>query len=460
MSFTSWQFATFAVVVFAVYYLPFVRGYQVQWLVFSSLFFYGYGQPELLPLLALAVLGSYLFLILAFENRAVFLPLGIAFNLALLGFFKYKFLFLDLKAPVLVDNAAIDFLLRLPLPIGISFFVFHNISLLVDLTRSKASRPPLADVFLYIIFFPQLVAGPITRAENFMPQIRPKFLKDVAFVDAAQWIVSGLFFKLYVANNLNTMTAYLDYPQYQVLNPDDRWTLLFLYSFQIYADFFGYSAIALGLGLLFGYRLPVNFDLPYVSLSFSEFWTRWHISLSNWLRTYLYIPLGGNRRGRARTYLNLMIVMGLGGLWHGAAFGYLAWGLLHGLLLVIERPFLPLIERLSQRAPALRAVMVPIQVMVVFLCVSFAWVFFKLPNFGHAMDFASGLFADHSIGAGPRIYRSLVLIYTLPVVLQHFVQWQKIEPYLKGIQPYLYGAMAVLALVEAGADTAFIYFQF
>jgi len=460
MSFTSWQFATFAVVVFAVYYLPFVRGYQVQWLVFSSLFFYGYGQPELLPLLALAVLGSYLFLILAFENRAVFLPLGIAFNLALLGFFKYKFLFLDPSSPALTGVAPLDFLLRLPLPIGISFFVFHNISLLVDLTIKGRKRPDLASVFLYIIFFPQLVAGPITRAENFMPQIRPKFLKDVAFVDAAQWIVSGLFFKLYVANNLNTMTAYLDYPQYQVLNPDDRWTLLFLYSFQIYADFFGYSAIALGLGLLFGYRLPVNFDLPYVSLSFSEFWTRWHISLSNWLRTYLYIPLGGNRRGRARTYLNLMIVMGLGGLWHGAALGYLAWGLLHGLLLVVERPFLPLIERLSQRAPALRAVMVPIQVMVVFLCVSFAWVFFKLPNFGHAMDFASGLFADHSIGAGPRIYRSLVLIYTLPVVLQHFVQWQKIEPYLKGIQPYLYGAMAVLALVEAGADTAFIYFQF
>ena len=460
MSFTSWQFAIFAVIVFAVYYLPFVRGYQVHWLVFCSLFFYGYGQSELLPLLAVAVLGSYLFLILAFENRAVFLPLGIAFNLALLGFFKYKFLFLDPSSPTLTRVAPLDFLLRLPLPIGISFFVFHNISLLVDLTGRGRKRPDLASVFLYIIFFPQLVSGPITRPENFMPQIKPKFLKDVGFVEAAQWIVMGFFFKLYVANNLNTMTANLDYPLYQVLNPDDRWTLLFLYSFQIYADFFGYTAIALGLGLLFGYRLPINFNLPYVSRSFSEFWTRWHMSLSSWLRTYLYIPLGGNRHGRARTYLNLMIVMGLGGLWHGAALGYLAWGLLHGLFLVIERPFLPVIERLSQRAPALRAVMVPIQVMVVFFCVSFAWIFFKLPNFGHAMDFASGLFADHSIGPGPRIYRSLVLIYTLPVLMQHLVQWEKVEPYLKVVQPYLYGAMAVLALVEAGADTAFIYFQF
>ena len=131
------------------------------------------------------------------------------------------------------------------------------------------------------------------------------------------------------------------FPLYETLQTQDRWLLVFLYSYQIYADFFGYSAIAIGLALLFGYRLPINFNLPYICHSFSEFWTRWHISLSNWLRTYLYIPLGGNRRGTARTYLNLMIVMGLGGLWHGAGLSYLMWGLLHGLLLVIERPILP-----------------------------------------------------------------------------------------------------------------------
>jgi alginate O-acetyltransferase complex protein AlgI len=458
MSFTSWQFAVFAVAVFAVYYLPPVRNYQVQWLVFASLFFYGYGQPELLALLAVAVLGTYLFLILAFENRAVWLPAGIVFNLALLAFFKYKFLFID-SSSTLTGFASLDFLLRLPLPIGISFFVFHNISLLVDLTRKARARPDLAGVFLYIIFFPQLVSGPITRAEMFMPQINPKFLLDVDFVEATKWIVIGFFFKLYVANNLNTMTTYLDYPQYQLLNPQDRWTLVILYSFQIYADFFGYSSIALGLGLLFGYRLPINFDRPYASRSFSEFWRRWHISLSSWLRTYLYIPLGGNRHGRLRTYLNLMIAMGLGGLWHGAALGYLAWGLLHGLLLVIERPLLPMLERLSKiRAfqPGLDAC----RVLVVFACVSFAWVFFKLPDVGHAMSFASGMFTDQSIGPGPRIYRSLVLIYALPVLLQHMVFWRRLEPVAATLQPYLYGAMGVLALVDAGADTSFIYFQF
>jgi alginate O-acetyltransferase complex protein AlgI len=312
MTFTSWQFGLFVAIVFGAYYLPALAAFQTQLLVFASLFFYGYGQPELLPLLAVAVFGTYLFLILALRNRSVWLPVGIVFNLALLAFFKYKFLFIEPTSSGLTGAGPIDILLRLPLPIGISFFVFHNISLLVDLTRQKTA-PSLAEVFLYIIFFPQLVSGPITRAEMFMPQIKRKYLADVPFVEAAKWILIGFFFKLYVANNLNEMTSYMDFPRYETLQTQDRWLLIFLYSYQIYADFFGYSAIAIGLALLFGYRLPVNFDLPYISKSFSEFWSRWHMSLSNWLRTYLYVPLGGNRLGAFRTYLNLMIVMGLGG---------------------------------------------------------------------------------------------------------------------------------------------------
>jgi len=169
MTFTSWQFGVFVAIVFGAYYLPPFRTLQIQLLVIASLFFYGYGQPELLPLLAVAVFGTYLFLILALRNRPIWLPIGIAFNVALLAFFKYKLLFVEPAAASLVSIAPIDFLLRLPLPIGISFFVFHNISLLVDLTRQKSAAPDLKSVFLYIIFFPQLVSGPITRAEMFMP---------------------------------------------------------------------------------------------------------------------------------------------------------------------------------------------------------------------------------------------------------------------------------------------------
>jgi alginate O-acetyltransferase complex protein AlgI len=459
MTFTSWQFGVFVAAVFGAYYLPAFKALQVQVLVIASLFFYGYGQPELLPLLAVAVVGTYLFLILAFQNRQVWLPIGIAFNLVLLAFFKYKFLFVDPTSPALAGATPIDFLLKLPLPIGISFFVFHNVSLLVDLTKTKVVRPDLTSVFLYIIFFPQLVSGPITRAEMFMPQIKPKYLADIPFVEAAKWILTGFFFKLYVANNLNTMTSYMDFPFYEMVRNSDRWLLVLLYSYQIYADFFGYSSIAIGLALLFGYRLPVNFNVPYIAESFGDFWTRWHISLSTWLRTYLYIPLGGNRLGRARTFFNLMTVMGLGGLWHGVALSYLAWGLLHGFLLVIERPFLSFLEGLSRNRTLGHAITTS-RILFVFTCVSLAWVFFKLPNVDHALSFFGGMFIDHPVANPIRIYRSIALIYALPVILQHLIPRDWCGTFRQALEPYLYGLMAVLTVAEAGPDTAFIYFQF
>ena len=443
MTFTSWQFGIFVAVVFGVYYLPALRALQVQLLVVASLFFYSYGQPELLPLLAVAVFGTYLFLILALRNRSIWLPMGIAFNLALLAFFKYKFLFVDATSSALVGEAPIDFLLRLPLPIGISFFVFHNISLLVDLTKQK-DAPSLASVFLYIIFFPQLVSGPITRAGMFIPQIGPKFLSDVQYVDAARWILIGYFFKLYVANNLNEMTFYMSFPLYETLQTQDRWLLVFLYSYQIYADFFGYSAIAIGLGMLFGYRLPINFNLPYTSKSFSEFWTRWHISLSSWLRTYLYVPLGGNRHGSFRTYLNLMTVMGLGGLWHGAGLSYLMWGLLHGLLLVIERPFIRRLQSID--SAAFRAT----RISFVFVCVTMLWIFFRLPNFDHAISYLSGMFMPSTNPNPPKLFYNLALLYSLPVMIQHLVSRSLLEGKLRSAEPYLYGSMAALTYLEAG----------
>lgn len=450
MTFISWKFGVFVAVVFCAYYLTPLRRFQVQLLVAASVFFYGFGQPGLLPLLLVAVLGTYLFLVLAVRNRARWMPMGIAFNLALLAFFKYKFLFIDTAH---LNNATpADFLLRLPLPIGISFFVFHNISLLVDLTREE-SPPSLVNAFLYIIFFPQLVSGPITRAGMFMPQIVPKRVGDVDFVQAAKWIVVGYFFKLFVANNLNEMTSYMDFPLYETLRTQDRWLLIFLYSYQIYADFFGYSAIALGLGLLFGYRLPVNFNLPYTSASFSEFWDRWHISLSNWLKTYLYIPLGGNRHGTGRTYLNLMIVMTLGGLWHGASLSYALWGLLHGLLLVIERPFLALFRG---PGPAVRGV----RAGAVFLCVTMLWIFFKLPDFTHALAYLHGMFVPSGNPNPTKLFYNLALLYSLPVIIQHLRFGAFVSASLQRWDPYLYGMIAALAFLDAGPDAAFIYFQF
>jgi alginate O-acetyltransferase complex protein AlgI len=460
MTFTSWPFAALVVVVFGAYHVPALRAYQVQLLVLASLFFYGFGQPELLPLLATAVFGTYLSLRLSLRNRAVWLPIGIIFNLGLLAFFKYKFLIIDPAQPTLSTIPVIDFLLRLPLPIGISFFVFHNISLLVDMSRRGQPAPDLRSVFLYIIFFPQLVSGPITRAENFLPQIKPKFLADVPVVEAAKWIVAGYFFKLYVANNLNEMTGYMAFPYYELVRTKDKWLLVFLYSYQIYADFFGYSAIAVGLGLLFGYRLPVNFNLPYISQSFAEFWTRWHMSLSNWLKTYLYIPLGGNRCGSLRTKLNLIIVMGLGGLWHGAGFSYLMWGAMHGILLVLERPLLPALEKLAINRPWLIPAMRAVRMTFVFVCVSLLWIFFKLPDFAHATSYLTGMFSDNADPNPAKFFNSLALIYSLPVILQHFCRTLPASPAGRAVEPFVYGLMIALMIVEAGPDTSFIYFQF
>jgi alginate O-acetyltransferase complex protein AlgI len=257
-----------------------------------------------------------------------------------------------------------------------------------------------------------------------------------------------------VANNLNEFTSYMDFPLYETLQPADRWLLVILYSYQIYADFFGYSAIAIGLGLLFGYRLPINFNLPYIAASFSEFWTRWHMSLSNWLRTYLYIPLGGNRHGRGRTYFNLMMVMGLGGLWHGAGLSYLMWGLMHGLLLVVERPLLGRLDKTD--STVLRA----IRIALVFFCVTMLWIFFKLPNFDHAVSYLGGMFAPGRNPNPPKLFYALALLYALPVILQHLRAGALMEGRLKTWEPFLYGAMLALSYVEAGPETSFIYFQF
>ena len=302
MIFTSWWFLIFLLPVLVIYYWPPLRERQVSILVIASLVFYSLGQFELLPILLITVLVSFVCLQQVLKGARRALIIGIVFNLAILSFFKYKFLFIG-QGWNLTGYSTIDYFFLLPLPIGISFFVFHNISMLVDFYSKKNSvgEATLKNSFLYIIFFPQLVSGPITRANAFFPQIVPKYFTDIEIVSAARWLIAGYFMKLYCANNLGQFTALMQDSHAFSLLPIDRVFLVLMYSFQIYADFFGYSAIAIGLALLFGYRLPENFRRPYLATSFSDFWTRWHISLSNWLRNYLYIPLGGNRMGGALT---------------------------------------------------------------------------------------------------------------------------------------------------------------
>ncbi|MEI9985453.1 MAG: MBOAT family O-acyltransferase [Aliidongia sp.] len=284
--------------------------------------------------------------------------LGVAGNLLVLGFFKYKSLVLPASPPQ--PHGLLGAILWAGLPIGISFYTFHGISLIVDTYRDPAPLvgatgrrfgTHLSKTLLYMSFFPQLVADRSPRQVPVSADRRQRF-SAIEWQPALDNLVRGYFLKSVLADNLAQFTAPMTTPA--AWNVDSAYHLsamMLAYSAQIYADFAGYSLIALGLARLLGYRLPQNFDNPYLAASFAEFWRRWHMSLSSWLRDYLYIPLGGNRRGALRTYANLFIVMALGGLWHGAAWKFAVWGIWHGVALMAERA---LGEHLPRLDPASR----------------------------------------------------------------------------------------------------------
>ena len=345
MLFHTTAFAIFLVTLLAI--LVVVRQSQLRKLVIlgASYFFYMWWNPIfVLPLLATTTIDFTIARMLDGEERpgrrGALLLFSLTANLGLLAYFKYFNFFVR----NLVDLAqALGFpfslsLAELILPIGISFYTFHAMSYTIDVYRREipACRS-LLDFALFITFFPVLVAGPILRAKQFLPQLQQAVRLSMT-LEIALLIVRGLGKKVVVADNL---APFVDL----VFSDPDRWpsAIIWLatiaFSLQIYCDFSGYSDIARGLAMIFGFDLPLNFDRPYFARTPSEFWRRWHISLSTWLRDYLYIPLGGNRKGTARTYLNLMTTMLLGGLWHGASWNFVLWGFLHGAMLSIHRAF-------------------------------------------------------------------------------------------------------------------------
>lgn len=469
MLFTDAIFFPFLVVVFVVYYLPFMRRWQNRWLLAASLLFYAYNQPWLLLLLMLSgglTIGSAHMVMRAasLAQQRRWAAAGVIANLIVLGFFKYAgFLY---TSGFGANDSLGTFLLTLPLPIGISFYTFHGISLLVDLLRmgpgivEPRQNGPRASLgergALYLTFFPQLIAGPIVKARDFFPQIHRHRFADIRWTDACQALLIGYFLKSVIADNLQEQTFWMAYPYFMGLSSFNLLFLMFGYSIQIFSDFAGYSLIAIGLGRLFGYELPENFRFPYIAQSFSEFWTRWHISLSTWLREYLYIPLGGNRKGRLRTYANLLIVMFLGGLWHGAAWSYAMWGLWHGAALVLERiaanGWFYRTKNIAIRA---------LRILMVFAFVTAGWLLFKLPNFGDVQAYLAAIRDNFhmtpSLG-GPM----MIALYALPVMAyhMHYLRRRKTQSAPSSLRPLVYGAMLVMIAINSGPGAAFIYFQF
>ncbi len=471
MLFNSWPFVVLVLITFMIYYSKPLRGLQVWVLILASMVFYASNSAPLLLLLlfsiAINTVTSHLVMHGRPDWRKGYAVLGVVLNLTLLGLFKYGPLFGRSFFPD--DHSIGQFLISLPLPIGISFFTFQGITLLVDVLREKEHRADfhIADLSLrerikqttlYISFFPQLVAGPIVKAHDFLPQIKPKRSRDIDWQFCFRSLVVGYFLKIVIADNLKDQTFWIAWPYFERFASSDLLIMLFGYSMQIFADFAGYSLIAIGTAALFGYRLPQNFNFPYLSRSIAEFWRRWHISLSSFLREYLYYPLGGNRKGRLRTYFNLFIVMLLGGFWHGAAWSYLVWGGCHGLALAGERFLRPYI-----RLPDHWFVQ-SLQALLVFTFVTFAWLLFKLPDFTQVMAFFDSLANNTAIPPKPGLAIS-TLLYATPVIIYHLCylltrRRQSFLPVKTLTYPFAYATMLFLMLTNPGQPGAFVYFQF
>jgi len=391
---------TFASIPFLFYFLPiclavyFVSPWKNAALLIVSFIFYAWGEPVLILVLIASTIANHVVgKALARSPSRALLAAGVAGNLAILGGFKYLgFLAENLSAAVAALGGPSDALaVESYLPLGISFFTFQAVSFLVDVYRRDAPAPRRwTDTALFIAMFAQLIAGPIVRFKTIEGQIREREHSSARITDGARLIILGLSQKVLLANvfAIPADEAFGESPA--LLTAGAAWAGLIAYTLQIYFDFAGYSNMAMGLGRLFGFTLPRNFDFPYASQSVTEFWRRWHITLSAWFRDYVYIPLGGNRRGPRRTYFNLVAVFLLCGLWHGAAWAFVFWGAYHGAFLVIERLSF---GRALNAAPA--AARHAYLIAVVML----GWVPFRTENIAAAFAYYRALF-----GAAPEAW--------------------------------------------------------
>lgn len=472
MLFNSLTFFVLLLITFLIYYSKPLRYFQVPVLIAASFIFYAYQNPYLLILLLFSVginiFFSFQVAISASKGRRQLLAMsGVILNLTILGIFKYSNLIARAFFPRSWEIH--EFLLHIPLPIGISFFTFQGISLVVDTFKydkvenyqsliPKNLKDYSKKVTLFIAFFPQLVAGPIVKAHDFIPQIKPKFMKDIDWDFVSKHLILGFFLKSFIADNLKNYTNFIGYPFFFSLSTTNLLVGLFGFSMEIFADFAGYSAIAIGTAAIFGFHLKENFMFPYISTSFSEFWRRWHISLSSFLKEYLYITLGGNRRGKFRTYFNLMLTMILGGLWHGAALAFAIWGTFHGLALAIER----LTRDIFGKPNSKNIFFQVFHGLKVFLGVSIAWILFKLSNFPLTIQFFQILWINTSL---PINYNDITYIgvYSLPIILYHFWYLWRQTKYPTWLYRYdfiMYAFLLFLTIMGSGTSQAFIYFQF
>lgn len=444
-------------------------------LLLASYVFYAAWNPPFVLLLWLSTLVDWtlakrLVRVRVPWVRACLLVSSLATNLGLLAYFKYGGFIME-NAASLLQSLGVSWqpsALDIVLPVGISFYTFQTLSYTIDVYRGKMQpSKSFLDFALYVSFFPQLVAGPIVRADHFLPQCEAPPKVDTR---AIGWglclMVVGVFNKLVIADAL--MSPIVESTYTTDVQPTflSAWAGTFAFATQIFCDFAGYSTCAIGVAMCLGFALPDNFKFPYAAIGFSDFWRRWHISLSSWLRDYLYIPLGGNRLGFTRTYVNLMLTMLLGGLWHGASWNFVIWGGLHGGYLCLERIINVIwqglgLSRLTRTTKVLG-------VLTTFLLVNIAWVFFRAKTLASATSIVQAMFT-FSLDKGS--LSSMALVTSMGVTccmlaIHCLLRDHSLESLVGGMHPAVFASTiavmisVIIVCATTGQDRAFIYFQF
>jgi len=474
MLFCTQQFLIFFLVVFLAYWaLPWRRP-RVWLLLAASYYFYASWNANLARLIFLTTVCDYFIArgmdatSVPWRRRALML-LSIVGNLGVLCYFKYANFFLDSLREALTAAGATASIpvLSVILPVGISFYTFEAISYTVDVYRGKIPAERNLDHFLlFILFFPHLVAGPIVRASDFLPQVRrPKRLTWTRFAVGGRLILLGMFKKMVIADRMGLMVD----PVF--VNPSGYdtaivWMAAVAYSIQIYCDFSGYSDIALGTARLLGYRLAINFNMPFAATNITELWRRWHMSLSSWIRDYIYIPLGGNRGSTGRTVFNLLFAMTLCGLWHGANWTFVVWGALNGVYLIVHRAFRAATRNLTEVHAILQSVPGTIvRIAVTFTAFTLAMVIFRSPTFATAATVFDRLFIPAD-GAGSPVpvmpFWTLAGIVFAAHVLaarpEAWNMWYRLPAPVRGVA--LAGMLVATLILVPVTTGMFIYFQF
>jgi alginate O-acetyltransferase complex protein AlgI len=464
MVFSSTVFLfVFLPAVLTVYFLA-ANSLRNALLLLASLIFYAWGEPKYVLLMIGSIIFNYIFGILIDRVRAeqrkqkarLIVFLAVFFNLSLLGFYKYAHFVVDQLNPLLKLMLLPPLALEpIDLPIGISFFTFQAISYIVDVYRNEgpAQKNPF-NLALYIALFPQLIAGPIVRYHHVAAQIISRRITLEGLYLGIRRFTIGLAKKILIANTLGSVADQVFALGGEDLTTGLAWIGILCYALQIYFDFSGYSDMAIGLGRMFGFTFPENFNYPYISKSIKEFWRRWHISLSSWFRDYVYIPLGGNRRKPIRVHLNLVLVFLLTGLWHGASWNFVIWGLFHGIFLLLERTvFGRVLEKLW----------FPFRNAYALLVVLVGWVFFRADDVPHALYYLKAMFGFSQANGAVAVH--LWNIETVIAFIAGIVISLPIIPSINRIRTALSSKMnrfpdQLLTFVSESAAVIFIVFIF